>query len=87
MYIAVRVLKEASELYCEDTRRTGILLSHYKIERKGGLTSFHDHSPSSVLAKIKETVAASRLRMLPTEECRGERSWFRFGEAGASKSG
>ncbi len=47
-YRAVRVLASADELYCEDTRRTTILLQHFKIERKNGPKSFHDHSHRSV---------------------------------------
>ncbi len=50
---AVRVLTEAGELYCEDTRRTAILLKHFKIERRNGPKSFHDHSPRPVLTKIR----------------------------------
>lgn len=50
---AVRILKEAQAVYCEDTRRTLLLLKHFEIERPNGIDSFHDHSPRSVLSKIK----------------------------------
>lgn len=52
-YRAVRVLKEADLVYCEDTRRTLILLKHFQIEREGGVESFHDHSSTWVLSKIR----------------------------------
>ena len=53
---AVRILGEADELYCEDTRRTAVLLAHYKVTRKRGPKSFHDHSSRSVLMKVRETL-------------------------------
>jgi 16S rRNA (cytidine1402-2'-O)-methyltransferase len=51
-YRAVRTLKEADMVFCEDTRRTSILLKHYGIQRS--LESFHDHSSRGVLSKIKD---------------------------------
>ena len=51
---AVRILGEADELYCEDTRRTAVLLAHYKVTRKRGPKSFHDHSSRTVLMKVRE---------------------------------
>lgn len=53
-YRAVRILKEADHVYCEDTRRTLQLLSHFKIERPTGIDSFHDHSSWHVIGKIKK---------------------------------
>ena len=52
-YRAVRLLGEADAVYCEDTRRTLMLLRHFHIDRPTGIDSFHDHSPRGVLAKIK----------------------------------
>jgi Tetrapyrrole (Corrin/Porphyrin) Methylases len=40
---ALRILKEADIVACEDTRTTGHLLTHYGIEAKA-LTSYHSHS-------------------------------------------
>ena len=39
---ALRVLKEADLIACEDTRTSGILLAHYGIETPK--TSYHDHN-------------------------------------------
>lgn len=49
---AVRILKEADAVYCEDTRRTLVLLKHYGINRPQGIDSFHDHSSPKLLEKI-----------------------------------
>lgn len=51
-YRGVRILREADAVYCEDTRRTLVLLKHYGIERPQGIDSFHDHSPPKLLEKI-----------------------------------
>jgi len=47
---ALKVLKEADVIVCEDTRVTGKLLSHYEIETK--MFSWHANSNSSELDKI-----------------------------------
>src|SRR5262245_43030752 len=39
---AVRILREADLIACEDTRQTAKLLSHYQIERP--TTSYHEHN-------------------------------------------
>lgn len=51
---ALRVLQEADEVYCEDTRRTLLLFKHFRIKAKNTLQSFHDHSTARTLEKIKE---------------------------------
>ena len=53
---ALEVLKSADVIASEDTRRTGQLLKHYGIERRGGVTppllSFHDHSGPGRLQEL-----------------------------------
>lgn len=51
---ALRILKEADYIACEDTRMTGQLLVHYEIENGGRLISFHSHSGFSKIEKIIE---------------------------------
>lgn len=51
---ALRILKEADYIACEDTRMTGQLLGHYAIENGGRLMSFHSHSGFSKVEKIIE---------------------------------
>lgn len=51
---ALRTLKEADFIACEDTRVTGQLLGHYAIENGGRLLSFHSHSGFSKMEKIIE---------------------------------
>ncbi len=46
-YRAVNVLKSLDLLLAEDTRKTGILLSHYDIKVK--MTSYHQHNEHKVL--------------------------------------
>lgn len=53
---AVKMLGTVDRLYCEDTRRTQVLLQHFKIVRAKGIKSFHDHSPSHTLKEIKEAL-------------------------------
>lgn len=49
---ALRILKEADSIACEDTRVTGKLLEHYMIPNNGRLLSFHAHSGFSKEEKI-----------------------------------
>lgn len=53
---ALRVLREADIIACEDTRTSGILLRHYNIHKP--LTSFHLHNENDklpfLLSKLRE---------------------------------
>src|SRR5512136_2857095 len=49
-YRAVRVLKEADLIACEDTRRTRTLLDHYGI--RSPLVSYHEHNETRRAAEI-----------------------------------
>ena len=51
---ALRTLKEADYIACEDTRMTGQLLGYYDIENGWRLLSFHSHSGFSKVDKIIE---------------------------------
>ncbi len=51
---ALRILKEADYIACEDTRMTGQLLGHYDIPNGGRLMSFHSYSGFSKVEKIIE---------------------------------
>jgi len=44
-YRAVRTLKEVDLIACEDTRTSGVLLSHYNIDT--ATTSYHEHNERS----------------------------------------
>ncbi|MBR5416822.1 MAG: 16S rRNA (cytidine(1402)-2'-O)-methyltransferase [Clostridiales bacterium] len=53
---AVEVLSSVDLVACEDTRRTGLLLSHFGISAK--LMSYHEHNKASagskIIARLKE---------------------------------
>lgn len=49
-YRAVRILKEADIIACEDTRTSSVLLNHYWI--KWRLESFHSHSDDAKITKL-----------------------------------
>src|SRR5262252_3385570 len=51
-YRAVRVLKEADVIACEDTRHTAKLLEHYGIDKP--TVSYHEHNEA---ARAEELVA------------------------------
>jgi 16S rRNA (cytidine1402-2'-O)-methyltransferase len=51
---AMRILREADYIACEDTRVTGQLLGYYDIPNNGRLMSFHSHSGFSKVDKIIE---------------------------------
>jgi 16S rRNA (cytidine1402-2'-O)-methyltransferase len=54
-YRAVRILKEVDLIACEDTRTSGVLLSHYNIDT--GTTAYHEHNERD---KAPELVARLR---------------------------
>lgn len=47
---ALRILRTADHVVCEDTRHTGRLLHHYGIRNR--LLSLHDHSPAHAVQKL-----------------------------------
>ena len=55
-YRAVKILREADLILCEDTRHSRILLSHYDI--KGPVSSYHDFNKEKVAPGIIERLKA-----------------------------
>ena len=74
-YRAVRILKEADLIACEDTRHTAKLLHHYGIDKP--TVSYHEHNEA---ARAEELVAKLEAG---AERCAG----FRCGHAGNFRSG
>jgi 16S rRNA (cytidine1402-2'-O)-methyltransferase len=54
-YRAVRILKEADWIACEDTRTTGRLLDHYGIQTR--TISYHEHNETERAAELIERIA------------------------------
>jgi 16S rRNA (cytidine1402-2'-O)-methyltransferase len=52
---AIRVLKQADIIACEDTRQTQKLLNHYGIETRA--VSYHEHNEASRAAELVEKLA------------------------------
>src|SRR5579871_2167554 len=55
-YRAVRVLKEADLIACEDTRHTAKLLHHYGIDKP--TVSYHEHNEAARAEELAEKLAA-----------------------------
>ncbi|HYE94592.1 MAG TPA: 16S rRNA (cytidine(1402)-2'-O)-methyltransferase [Rubricoccaceae bacterium] len=62
---ALRVLKEADLIACEDTRTSGFLLAHYGIETPR--TSFHTHNEHGKARHLVEQMQAGRVIALVTD--------------------
>ena len=59
-YRAVRTLREAHALACEDTRHTRILLQHYQIPAPNPLFACHKHNEDPASRRILGLLAAGR---------------------------
>jgi 16S rRNA (cytidine1402-2'-O)-methyltransferase len=57
-YRAVRVLREADLIACEDTRTSGVLLDHYDIDTP--TTSYHDHNERDKAPQLVKRMRAGR---------------------------
>src|SRR5690554_3363822 len=55
---ALRILKEVSLIACEDTRTSGVLLSHYGIDTPR--TSYHDHNEVQKAPVLVERMLAGQ---------------------------
>ncbi len=60
---ALRVMREADLIACEDTRQTRKLLDHYGIQKP--MVSYHEHNEAARAAELAEQLAAgSRVALL-----------------------
>lgn len=59
-YRAVRMLREADIIACEDTREAGKLLAELEIEANGRLTSYHAQSADSREDQLMDALAAGK---------------------------
>ena len=59
---ALRVLREADLVLCEDTRRTGRLLAHYEI--KQDLLAYHEHNEERLATELAERARSENLALV-----------------------
>ncbi len=59
---ALRVLREADVIACEDTRRTGRLLAHYEIKKS--LVSHHEHNEERFAAELAERAKTENVALV-----------------------
>jgi 16S rRNA (cytidine1402-2'-O)-methyltransferase len=59
---ALRLLREADLVACEDTRRTGRLLAHYEIKRD--LLAYHEHSEESLASDLAARAKTERIALV-----------------------
>ena len=59
---ALRYLREADLIACEDTRRTGRLLAHYEI--KGDLVALHEHNEDRLAGELAERAQTLRVALV-----------------------
>ena len=59
---ALRVLREADLVACEDTRRTGRLLAHYDIKNK--LAAYHEHNEERLASELAERAKTENIALV-----------------------
>src|SRR5918994_1479926 len=59
---ALRALREADLVACEDTRRTGRLLAHYEI--KQDLLAYHEHTEETLAPRLAERAKTGRVALV-----------------------
>lgn len=59
---ALRHLRQAELIACEDTRRTGRLLAHYEIENE--LVAYHEHNEARVAPDLAERARTSSVALV-----------------------
>ena len=62
---ALRILREADKIACEDTRHTRKLLAHYEI--RAATTSYHAHNEIELAPKLAAEIAAGATIALVTD--------------------
>jgi 16S rRNA (cytidine1402-2'-O)-methyltransferase len=59
---ALRCLREADLVACEDTRRTGRLLKHYDIQKD--LLAYHEHNEERLAAELTERARTQKIALV-----------------------
>jgi 16S rRNA (cytidine1402-2'-O)-methyltransferase len=59
---ALRALREADLVACEDTRRTGRLLAHYEIKKT--LVAYHEHNEQRLSPKLAERAKTEHIALV-----------------------
>jgi 16S rRNA (cytidine1402-2'-O)-methyltransferase len=59
---ALRALREADLVACEDTRRTGRLLAHYEIKK--ALVAYHEHNEEHLAPELAERAKTGRIALV-----------------------
>ncbi len=59
---ALRALREADVIACEDTRRTGRLLAHYEIKKP--LLAYHEHNEERLAPELAEKARANLVALV-----------------------
>src|ERR687897_2956222 len=59
---ALRHLREADLVACEDTRRTGRLLAHYEIRQN--LTAYHEHNEARLAPELAERARTENVALV-----------------------
>ena len=59
---ALRHLREADVVACEDTRRTGRLLAHYEIKKT--LLAYHEHNEERLAPRLAERARTGRVALV-----------------------
>jgi 16S rRNA (cytidine1402-2'-O)-methyltransferase len=59
---ALRALREADLVACEDTRRAGRLLAHYEIKKP--LLAYHEHNEERLAPELAEKARAARVALI-----------------------
>ena len=59
---ALRILREADLVACEDTRRTGRLLAHYEIKQT--LLALHEHNEERLAPELAERARTERIALV-----------------------